>query len=44
MYFARDVFAHEGASFEIPGGAVLSWITGASLGAGDGCLETPPLD
>jgi hypothetical protein len=34
MHFARDVFAHEEAPLEIPGGTVFSWITGAGLGVG----------
>jgi hypothetical protein len=31
MHFSRDVFMHEEAPFEMPGGAVLSWMAGAGL-------------
>jgi hypothetical protein len=44
MHFSRDAFACEEAPFEMPGGAVLSWMTDAGLGVGDGYPETPPLD
>jgi hypothetical protein len=34
MRFSRDSFAREEAPFEMPGGAVLSWKTGAGSGVG----------
>jgi hypothetical protein len=34
MSFYRDAFAHGEAPFEMPGGAVFSWKTGAGLGVG----------